>query len=250
MTSTSRCGSTLVSQLLASLPQNVVISEAGTIDSVLRARFRDPRLSDEDQLDWLKWTVGALAQPRNGDEERLFIKFDSWTMLSFPLIRRAFPAVPWMFLYRDPIEVLASQFARRGAHMVPGAIEPEVFGMSLPEIATMPPEEYCAKVLARICEAALIHRQNGASMMINYEQLPGVCWTGFADLFGVEVSDAQRETLMRVAKRDAKNPMIDFESDSQSKQQSASKALREASARWLDPLYARLQAARSGDLAS
>jgi hypothetical protein len=246
----SRCGSTLVTQMLAALPENVVISEAGTIDSVLRARCRDPHLSDEERIDWLRWTVSALGQSRDGEQGRLFIKFDSWTVLDFPLIRRAFPEVPWIFLYRNPIEVLVSQFARRGAHMVPGAIEPELFGMSSREIATMPPEEYCARVLARVCEAALTHHQTCGGMMINYEQLPEVSWTGITELFGIEVSDAQREIFRRVAKRDAKNPMIEFESDSQSKQESASEALREASARWLLPVYDRLQAARSGDLAS
>src|SRR5215208_1425097 len=35
----SRCGSTLITQMLAALAKNVVISEAAPIDSVLRARF-------------------------------------------------------------------------------------------------------------------------------------------------------------------------------------------------------------------
>src|SRR5437660_536531 len=33
----SRCGSTLVSQMLAALPRNVVVSEAGPLDSIARA---------------------------------------------------------------------------------------------------------------------------------------------------------------------------------------------------------------------
>ena len=35
----SRCGSTLVAQMLAALPQNIVISEAGPVDAVLHANW-------------------------------------------------------------------------------------------------------------------------------------------------------------------------------------------------------------------
>jgi len=139
----SRCGSTLASQMLAALPRNVVISEAGSIHSVLRAKFREPSLTDEERADWLRWIVSALGQRRAGDEKHLFIKFDSWSVMDFPLIRRAYPAVPWIFLYRNPAEVLVSQLGRRGAHMVPGAIDPELFGMKLDEVFEMAP----AKVL-------------------------------------------------------------------------------------------------------
>ena len=41
----SRCGSTVVSQMLASMPENVVISEAGPIDALARAHLRAPGTS-------------------------------------------------------------------------------------------------------------------------------------------------------------------------------------------------------------
>ena len=242
----SRCGSTLVSQMLAALPQNVVISEAGSIDSVLRAKFREPPLTDEQRADWLRWIVSALGQRRAGDEENLFIKFDSWSVMDLPLISRAYPGVPWIFLYRNPVEVLVSQLGHRGAHMVPGGIEPELFGMRRDEVFQMPPEEYCARVLARICEAALQHHQSSSGMIINYEQLPDAVWTGVADFFGLEVSDADMETFRRVAKGDAKNSGMGFESDSQAKQNKASETVRVTDARWLAPLYEQLETARLG----
>ena len=63
----------------------------------------------EQRIEWLRGVVSALGQPRLGTEKHLFIKFDAWKVLDLPLIRRAFPAVPWIFLYRDPVEVLTSQ---------------------------------------------------------------------------------------------------------------------------------------------
>ena len=246
----SRCGSTLVSQMLAGLSGSVMLSEAGPIDSVLRAQFRDPSLSEATRSDWLQWTVSALGQRRNGDETHLFIKFDSWSALDLPLISRAYPRVPWIFLYRNPVEVLVSQLARRGAHMVPGGIEPELFGMNMAEAFEMQPEEYCARVLAVTCEAALRQHQSCAGLMINYEQLPDAVWTGVADFFGIEVSDFDMEAFRRVTQLDAKNPSLMFESDSKTKQSLASEAVRRAAESWLAPLFERLEAARLGTLPS
>ena len=176
----SRCGSTLASQMLSALPGSVVISEAGPIDSVLRAQFRDPSVSAATRIEWLRWVVSALGQRRSGNETHLFIKFDSWSALELPLIRQAFPGVPWVFLYSNPVEVLVSQLRKRGAHMVPGTMEPALFGMNLAEAFEMQPEQYCARVLALTCEAALQHHQSCAGLMINYEQLPDALWTSLA----------------------------------------------------------------------
>ena len=48
---------------------------------------------------------------------------------SLGTVRRAFPDVPWVFLFREPVQVLASHLRQRGAHMVPGAIDPALFGL-------------------------------------------------------------------------------------------------------------------------
>src|SRR6185369_5327085 len=125
----SRCGSTLVSRMLGSLPRSIVLSEAGPIDSVLRAGFRAPSLAEAEHVSWLRGMVSALGQRRAPDDNRLFIKFDSWSIVYLGLIERAFPEVPWLFVYRDPVEVMVSQMLRRGAHFVPGVIEPEIFGL-------------------------------------------------------------------------------------------------------------------------
>ena len=240
----SRCGSTLVSQMLAALPGSVVISEAGPIDSVLRARFQDPTLADGTRAEWLKWLVSALAQRRNGDEKTLFIKFDSWSVLDLSLIGTAFPDVPWIFLYRDPVEVLVSQLAHRGAQMVTGGIEPELFGMTAREVSKMLPEQYCARVLAGVCEAALRYYQTLGGMLINYQQLPDAVWTLIAGFFRVECSDSDLEAFRRAATLDAKNPSMGFESDSKRKRSSAPEAVRLAADKWLVPVYEQLEAAR------
>ena len=50
------------------------------------------------------------------------IKLDAWNIGELPLLRECFPDTPWLFLYRDPLEIAVSHLRRPGMHMVPGMI--------------------------------------------------------------------------------------------------------------------------------
>jgi gluconate kinase len=208
----SRSGSTLVSRMLAALPNSVVISEARPIDSTLRAHFRSDNVTDDDRIRWLRWMVSALAQPRRGVDKHFFLKFDAWNMPDLPLVRRAFPDVPWIFVYRDPVEVLVSQMDQRGAHMIPGVIDSSVFGMRSNETTTIEPEEYCARVLASICEAALQNHRLGGRL-INYNELPEVVWTSVMSFFGISCQPGEIEAMQLAAARNAKDPVEGYGKD-------------------------------------
>lgn len=238
----SRCGSTLVSQMLAKVPGNVVISEAGPIDTVLRGDWRQ-ELTNDDRVELLRWMVSALGQTRIGKERHFFVKFDAWNILNFPIIKSAFPEIPWIFLYRDPIEVLVSQTNRRGAHMLPTAIPPDLFGIDFQTANSLSPDDYSARVLAATCEAALRHSRT-EGRLINYTQLPEVVWTSILDFFGVELTESDLATMTAVAERDAKNPSAVFSDDSVRKKEQATESMRAAAEQWLYPVYERLEAAR------
>jgi GNAT superfamily N-acetyltransferase len=64
----SRCGSTLLSQLLAASPRVVAVSEAAPIDAVLRRTWQDGSMSDDRRLADLRAIVSALGQRRSGAE--------------------------------------------------------------------------------------------------------------------------------------------------------------------------------------
>ena len=239
----SRCGSTLVSQMLAALPQNVVISEARPLDATVRAQFTSPETSDDLRISWLRWMVSAMGQRWMGGEQHLFIKFDAWNTLDLTLIRRAFPDVPWIFLYRDPVEVLVSHFNNRGAHMIPGVLTPSLFGMDLQTAFSLRPEDYCAKVLATICNAALQQCRQGGRL-VSYQQLPDVVPESLLKFFNLRCSDAQMARVRAAAEHDVKNLGAPFQSDSEKKRDKASEAIREAAANWLYPIYEDLEATR------
>lgn len=239
----SRCGSTLVAQMLAALPQTIVISEAGPVDSVLRANFRDPSLTDDRRAALLQWMVSALGQPRMGEEKNLFIKFDCWDTMELGMIEQAFPDVPWIFLYRNPVEVMVSQALRKSAHLVPGMIEPDLFGLDPNAALTFQPEEYCAIILARICEAALRHHKPGRSIIIDYNSLPGAVSASVLDFFRITCTDVDLERLNHAAQFNSKNPTLHFQDDSAAKNRQASPQVIRATERWLGPVYEKLQAA-------
>lgn len=241
----SRSGSTLVSQMLAALPANIVLSEAPPIDSVLRSRRFEPSISDTQRIEWLQLIISCLAQARRGNERHLFIKFDSWNIFDLPLIRRAFPAVPWVFVYRDPTEVLASHLQQRGAHMVPGVIDPGMFEMDATTVFEMEPEVYCARVLKALCEAALKHLPDGG-LLINYSQLPAAL-SMISEFFGVSWSAAEQETMMAVTARYAKNSAVLFTNLTATTDKCASARLSEAAQTWVYPAYNALEEARNAN---
>lgn len=113
----SRCGSTLVSQMLAALPEHIVLSEPPPIGTILDLNQRGA--SDEERISWMRAWMSAMGQPTNG-EQRLFVKLDSWQTVDLPLLRRAFPDTPWIFLYRNPVEVMVSSMKTTGMQIVPG----------------------------------------------------------------------------------------------------------------------------------
>lgn len=239
----SRCGSTLVSQMLTAIPTNVVIAEARPIDGTLRAQNAATETTDDQRINWLRWMVSALGQRWLGGEKNFFIKFDAWNILDLPLIRRAFPDVPWIFLYRDPVEVLVSHMNQRGPHMIPGMLAPGLFGMDPQAAFSLSPEDYCAKVLASICSAALQHSRDGGCL-VNYRQLPDVVTQSLLNYFGLHYSEEEIARVRAASKRDSKNFAANFQDDSQKKKDKASEAIRAAADKWLYPIYEELEAAR------
>ena len=236
----SRCGSTLVSQMLAALAQNIVISEAAPIDAVLRAYMHLHGVTDEQRRRWLRWIIIAFGRARRTEARHYFIKFDCWHTLDLPLIHATFPGVPWVFLFRDPVEIIVSHLRHRGAHTLPWVIAPQLFGLDADAGLRLTPEDYTARVLAAICRAALEHRRTGDALFVDYRQLPAAVESLLPKFFRVTYSEDDRQLMHQTAQRDAKNPVMHFAADTDAKRRAATDNIRAAAARWLDPLYRQL----------
>ncbi len=241
----SRCGSTLISQMLAASPRNLSISEGWAIESALSADLRHRGVTDEDRVEWLRAVVAAIGQPRPG-VSRFFLKFDATHTLDLPLIRRAYPGVPWVFLYRNPVEVMVSQARHRAYWTMPGIVP--IRGLRLTPASFADQEEYLADLLEAICEAALAHGEDPRGMFVNYTELPDAVFQRLASHFGCTWDPVELQAMARAASRDAKVPANSFESDSEAKQREAGEHLAALCQSKLIPVYERLEAVRKGRL--
>ncbi len=239
----SRCGSTLASRMLAAPAENVVLSEPGPLDQILRARTRLPGLADVQLVALLRGMTAALGRRRHPEERDLFIKLEGWHMLAFPLIRHAFPEVPCVFLYRDPPEVLASIELERPRQVMPGGIDAALLGLDAASADAMAPSAYGARVLERICRAALAHVADGGRL-IEYRQLPDAVVGEMLPHFGLSYGADALARMREVARFDAKRPDLPYADDSEQKRRSTDAEMRDLSATLLAPLYAQLETLR------
>jgi hypothetical protein len=237
----SRCGSTLMAQMLASLERHVVLSEPPPLDSLLRAHFHDPAASSQ-QPAWIAALMSAYGQRRCGGEQRLMVKLDAWNVFEAPLLRDLYPNTPRIFLYRDPLEIVVSQLRQPGMHRVPGLLGPSALDFAGEDIAAMSPLEYTSRTIGRILEQGLELCRAQGGIPVNYNELPDALWDRLAPVFGLGEADTPK--LRDIAAFDAKQPAMWFSADSQRKRDEASGEVRAAVERWADDSYEGLERIR------
>lgn len=168
----SRCGSTLLAQLLSLDEQNIVLAEPSIFDEVLREiAFKKPEISEQKIDESLKAVVKFLGQKRTGDEQHFFIKLDSWHIFYYEKLRNLYPETPFIFSFRRPDEVIRSQVQESGMHAAPGVIQPAIFGFEFSEIITLERPVYVAKVLEKYFERYLeIVEKDKNTIFVNYAE--------------------------------------------------------------------------------
>ena len=207
---TSRCGSTLVAQMLTVVRGSVVLSEPPPIDGVLSCVKPAAPVDEDRRKEWLIGMINALGRPRRADDRHLFVKFDAWHVLDLPLIRSAFPDTPWVFLYRDPREVLASQLRQPAAFLIPGMLPGPAMSFDAgPGQSTL--SERFARLFGRLADAALAALSDGNGIPVNYSELPGVVVSRLAAHFGIDLAPLDEESMAHGARFDAKSPAMTFE---------------------------------------
>jgi len=244
----SRCGSTLVANACRAINNSIVLSEANAIDKLV-ARFITDAGDVKTSLYsvFLRGVVNALAQRRNGNEQHLFIKFACCSFAQIERIRRIWPTVPWLFLYRDPVDTIVSNLKdvppwlldkdRRVLASITGTTPDQVEAMSL--------EELCARTIGSLFSTAHgLANDNG--MLLNYKQLSVPVISSVLSFFKVGPSTEELESIKRVSQRYSKEASgsLEFVADSDAKQQLASDAVRDAAAKWATEPYELLEQKR------
>lgn len=232
----SRCGSTLIAQMLSRLSDTMVLSEPQPLDGLLRLR-RAGAFDDAAAMRRLRALVGAMARQGRG-EPRSFVKFHAWHIVDVPFIARAFPRTPWVFAFREPRAVMRSQEKNPGAEVVPMTLDPRIAGVEPSAIGAVSPAEYCARMLASFCDAAIENAGNGRTRFVEHAGLPGAVFTVMLPLFGISPDPEETQRMLESATVDAKGKGEAFQSAAPA---IPSAEIERLAAEWLDPPYAALR---------
>ena len=232
----SRCGSTLVSQALKAWRGLRVVSESAVLDTAifLAISGHDPSFLA------LRAAVAALAQ-RNEVDDGIVFKLDAWHAL---VIERLIPVLgaPWLFVYRSPVEILASHRRQPGRHTVPGML-PDAWLPAAARAGALELEQHAACVLGATCAAVARHARR--DNLINYEELPRAIETRVAPHFGLDRSAFDGARFAALTAQDAKRPHEKFVADREAKRAVADRSMYENIGRWMDAPYRALEEIRT-----
>ncbi len=199
----SRCGSTLVAKALARSDTHVVITQGSPLQrgfwATLTDDWRQPLDTTPEALAMFRNLVQAMTRPRRPQQDTAFIKFISWNVLYADFIAAAYPDVPALFLYRDPVEVIASVMNETTAVLhAKGTREAEFLtGKSIDDTLAMGDVAYLAECYARYFETV------GASSMSN------LSWLNYADLKAERFADIVTRGLAFEPERSVLNDMLE-----------------------------------------
>ena len=239
----SRCGSTLVANACRAVSNSIVLSEANAIDKLI-ARFitdADNPVKESLYSVFLRGVVHALGQRRTGNEQHLFIKFACCSFSQFERIKRIWPNVPWLFLYRDPVETIVSNMRDVPPWLIDNdrRVLSSIIGTDTSEMSL---EELCARTIGSLYSTAY-NLANDNSMLLNYNQLSVPVIASILKFFKVNPSSEELETITRtsgVYSKEASGTRA-FTRDSHTKQKLASNLIREMSERWASEPYRLLE---------
>jgi len=246
----SRCGSTLVANACGTIADSIVLSEANAIDKLIARFITDaPEGTVKESLYsvFLRGVVHALGQRRTGRERHLFVKFACCSFAQVQRIRRIWPEVPWVFLYRDPIETIVSNVKSVPPWLLDDdrRVLASIVGTSPAAVAELRVEELCARTIGSLYALATrLAGDNG--MLVNYNQLSVPVISSVLRYFKVSVSTDESAQLSRVSQKYSKDASgaRTFVVDSNAKHELASDLVREMAETWSMQPYRLLEQKR------
>lgn len=225
----SRCGSTLVTQMLTIPDRFFVISEPPIINALL-----DPALLLPDgysKMELLKAIVHAIESCKPECAEFTFVKFRSWNSLFLDKILEEFPRTKWMFVHRNGLEVLESVL-RDPPGWLRSRDTSEAFiashlGLSRDELGKLSNSEYAIQMLGAFCKIAAAQR-SPRSLYINYDQIVKELPTILEQRWKLVLSDSEKRKMFARTEVYSKDPqkMKKFESDGERKRRTATEEER------------------------
>lgn len=208
----SRCGSTLLSQLLALDEANIVLSEVPFFDEILRLPFKSDNIDGNTLCGFLKAAITLYGRKQSNLEKNLFVKTDSWHIHFYEKLRALYPTVPFIFLYRNPWEVILSQQRQRGMHAVPGLIEPQVFEFAMEQTNAIDFDRYIVRVVEGYFSKMIAIAQSDPLVIpVNYNEGMTTILKKIYSLNGLSLAEDTENLLNERSRFHAKKPDQLFE---------------------------------------
>ena len=267
----SRCGSTLVANsLIAMNPlKHRVYSESSPPIAALGIcnGGEDCTLDQEAMI--LKDVVFFMGRTDDPAEERFFFKIQSAGTKELSTFRRAFPETPWLFVYRDPVQVMMSHFAhgiknanclrslhhpdhllqklaRKRGYTAGGRSHDDDGKVDESNLKELSPQEFCAAHLATLTETAAYHIQksDGVGRAVNYVTLPHILYEKILPAWGVDVSQEEIKNIDEISGHYSKgrgNQKKEWKEDSEKKEEMATPEIQDAAKIFLQQSFDQLE---------
>ncbi|MFP5043002.1 hypothetical protein [Parasediminibacterium sp. JCM 36343] len=220
----SRCGSTLISQILSDSKKFFVISEPPIINKIL-----DPKSGLSKQI-FSKLLIASMNCINSSAPEKskdTVIKFRSWNTIYLKEITELFPTAPWIFVHRKGSEVLASTLQKPPGWLRSQKTYAEFYSKILtletPYIIECGREEFVTRLLGYFCKLAYSN-QSEKSYFLDYRNLIDNLFDTLKYAIDYEPNDKEKEKMNETIGIYSKDPnkKIKFTNDSELKNSSLS----------------------------
>lgn len=237
----SRCGSTLLSRLLRTVPGVLVIAEPPPLNALLLAAAAEGDGSEA--VARLRRLVRALGQRRGGRERHYVLKLSSWNVRRLALFRRAFPAAALVWLQRDPAAIATSLLADPPGWLAGGRPDwaQAVFGR---DAGAGGDAGFGVRALAAMLAAATAI--DGRALFLDYADLPEAVWQRVAPFLDIALAEADVARMRRELGFYAKDPRRRPFTGDDPARPALSGDLRALVADLAEPLYRALDRRRQG----
>jgi hypothetical protein len=250
----SRCGSTLVANSMIAMDpvKHRSYSESKPAINALYICDEDfSKCSQEQAAAVLKDTMYLMSRSDDHREERSFFKFQSIASQAIRTFQIAFPDVPWMYIYRDPVQVMMSHvkddpsmkrtICTKTRRFPPAEIHAiaKRHGRSVHELSGV---EYCAAYLSLLTETA-VYNLNDMAIPVLYHQLPNIMWEEIMPkIFGRPLKQFEIDNLEAISQTYSKGQKYkgEYKDDSKEKEKLATDEVREAADEFLKESYDQL----------
>jgi len=232
----SRCGSTLVSRLLGTLPDVVVVAEPAPLNALLG--LDTDRVDEAALVEVVRLLLRALGRCQPGDERRLVLKCTSWNIRRRAILAAAFPQTPWVWVQRDPARVLASLLAEPpgwlGLQTAPRRAARR-FGLDPTLVPIMARAEFAARALGAMLEAAAT--DPARRLIIDHAELPTAVWTRVVAHLGLEADAAAIQRMVEESRFYSKDPASEVFVGDAPERRPLTDTMRVAAQRFAEPGY-------------